>query len=68
MFIYREDLYVQEEEWLQRHPEGTPYPRNVAEIIIAKHRHGPTDTLKLLFNNRLVRFEPAPLDMEYAPS
>jgi replicative DNA helicase len=68
MFIYREDLYVQEEEWLQRHPEGTPYPRNVAEIIIAKHRHGPTDTLKLLFNNRLVRFEPAPLDMEYAQS
>jgi replicative DNA helicase len=66
MFIYREDLYVQEEEWLQRHPEGTPYPRNVAEIIIAKHRHGPTDTMKLLFNNRLVRFEPAPLDMEYA--
>ncbi|MBM3926354.1 MAG: replicative DNA helicase [SAR202 cluster bacterium] len=66
MFIYREDLYVTEEEWMQRHPEGTIYPRNVAEIIIAKHRHGPTDTFKLLFNNRLVRFEPAPLDLEYA--
>ena len=68
MFIYREDMYTTEEEWMQRHPEGTPYPRNVAEIIIAKHRHGQTDTLKLLFNNRLVRFEPAPLDMEYASS
>ncbi len=66
MFIYREDLYTTEEEWLQRHPDGRPYPKNVAEIIIAKHRHGPIGSLKLLFQDRLVSFESAPLDVEYA--
>lgn len=65
MFIYREDLYTTEEEWLQRHPNGG-YPKNVAELIIAKHRHGPIGSLKLLFRDSLLRFEPAPLDMELA--
>ena len=65
MFIYREDLYTTEEEWLQRSPDR-PYPRNIAELIIAKHRNGPTGTIKLLFRDKLVRFEPAPLDIEYA--
>lgn len=66
MFIFREDLYTTEEEWLQRHPDGTPYPQNIAEVIIAKHRHGPIGTIKLLFRNKVVRFEPAPLDLEFA--
>ena len=66
MFIFREDLYTTEEEWLNRFPEGPEYPRNVAEIIIAKHRHGPVGSIKLLFQNRHVRFEPAPLDREFA--
>ena len=66
MFIYREDLYTTEEEWLNRFPEGPEYPRNVAEIIVAKHRHGPIGNIKLLFHNRHVRFEPAPLDREFA--
>ena len=66
MFIYREDLYTTEEEWLNRFPEGPEYPRNVAEIIVAKHRHGPIGNIKLLFHNSHVRFEPAPLDREFA--
>ena len=66
MFIYREDIYTTEEEWLQRRPDGQPYPKNIAEVIIAKHRHGPIGTIKLLFRDKLVRFEPAPLDMEFA--
>ena len=66
VFIYREDLYTTEEEWLHRYPDGRPYPRNIAELIIAKHRHGPIGTVKLLFRDRLVRFEPAPLEMEFA--
>ena len=65
MFIYREDLYTTKEEWEQRNPAVT-YPKNIAEVIIAKHRHGPSGALKLLFRDRLVRFEPAPLEMEFA--
>jgi replicative DNA helicase len=66
MFIYREDLYTTEEEWLQRRPDGKPYPKNIAEVIIAKHRHGPIGNIKLIFSDKLVRFEPAPLDVEFA--
>jgi replicative DNA helicase len=66
MFIYREDLYTTEEEWLQHYPDR-PYPRNIAELVIAKHRHGPIGAVKLLFRDRQVRFEPAPLEMEFAP-
>ena len=40
-FIHREDLYTTEEEWSQTHP-GQEYPRNIAEIIVAKNRKGPT--------------------------
>jgi len=56
MFIYREDVYYTEEEWDQQFP-GRPYPRNIAEIIVAKHRHGPTGSVKLRFRDNLVRFE-----------
>ncbi len=65
MFIYREDIYQTEEEWLSRSPDK-PYPRNIAEIIVLKHRHGPVGNIKLLFRDRLVRFESAELDQEYA--
>jgi replicative DNA helicase len=56
LFIYREDLYVTEEEWERRNP-GTPYPRNIAEVIVAKHRHGPIGSVHLYFNDRYARFE-----------
>ena len=63
MFIYRDDLYFTEDEWASRFPDK-PFPRNVAEIIVAKHRHGPVGTLKLLFREKLVRFEPAPMEQQ----
>jgi len=56
VFIFREDLYHTEEEWEQRFPERI-YPKNVAELIIAKHRHGPIGSVHLYFRDRLVRFE-----------
>ena len=56
MFISREDVYFTENEWEQQFP-GRPYPRAIAEIIIAKHRHGPTGSVKLRFRDHLVRFE-----------
>ena len=56
MFIHREDVYVTEEEWNQVRP-GQEYPRNIAEIIIAKHRKGPTGSVRLEFIDNLVRFD-----------
>ena len=63
MFIYREDVYYTEDEWDQHFP-GRPYPRNIAEIILAKHRHGPTGSVKMRFRDNLVRFEPLPRGAE----
>jgi replicative DNA helicase len=56
MFIHREDAYYTEEEWDQQFPERT-YPKSIAEIILAKHRHGPTGSVKLRFRDHLVRFD-----------
>ncbi len=56
MFIHREDVYTTEEEWTQMHP-GQEYPRNIAEIIVAKHRKGPTGSVQLQFIDNLLRFE-----------
>jgi replicative DNA helicase len=66
MFIYREDMYSTEEEWMQQHPDQR-YPKNIAELLIAKHRHGPNGSLKLLFQDELVSFRPAPIDREFIP-
>ena len=57
MFIHREDMYVTEEEWGQTHP-GQPYPRGMAELIVAKHRKGPTGSVMLQFRDNQVRFDP----------
>lgn len=45
IFIYREDYYV----------EDSP-AQNIAEIILAKHRHGATGTVKLFFRKELTLF------------
>ena len=56
MFIHREDLYYTEETWEQQFP-NRDYPKNLAEIIVAKHRHGPTGSVKMRFRDNLVRFD-----------
>ncbi len=55
LFVYRDEVYATEEEWRRDHPEES-YPRP-AQIIIAKHRNGPTGTLHLRFRQKLARFE-----------
>ena len=57
-FIYREDQYIKEEEW-DSSPQniGTPYPKNIAKIIIAKHRNGPVGEFPLYFREDLIKFE-----------
>jgi replicative DNA helicase len=46
MFIYRDELYNEES------PD-----RGTAEIIVAKHRNGPTDRIRLAFLGHHTRFE-----------
>ncbi|MER2598182.1 MAG: replicative DNA helicase [Caldilineales bacterium] len=45
MFIYREDMYNEETD-----------RQNVADVIIAKHRNGPTGTVSLFFRKELTQF------------
>lgn len=46
-FIYREEFYKPNKE----------EARGLAEVIIGKHRNGPTGTVRLAFINELARFE-----------
>ncbi|MGD0765042.1 MAG: replicative DNA helicase [Dehalococcoidia bacterium] len=57
IFIYREEIYVRKEDWEMVHADGTPYPAGDAQIIVAKHRNGPTGTIHLRFRNKIARFE-----------
>jgi replicative DNA helicase len=57
LFIYRDEYYYKnEEEWLAAHPDRE-YPREEADVIIAKHRNGPTGRIKLRFRHNLAKFE-----------
>jgi replicative DNA helicase len=57
LFIYRDEYYYKtEDEWLAAHPDRE-YPREEADVIIAKHRNGPTGRIKLRFRQSLARFE-----------
>jgi replicative DNA helicase len=49
MLLHREDYYRMSEPDFQ--------PDNIAELIIAKQRNGPTGTVKLTFLNKATRFE-----------
>jgi replicative DNA helicase len=46
MFIYREDMVKENSE-----------KKNIADVIVAKHRNGPTDSVPLYFRKELTKFE-----------
>lgn len=57
MFIYREDYYVEDTD-----------RQNIADIIVAKHRHGATGTASLFFRKELSQFRDLEIvrsDLEY---
>jgi len=56
VFIYRDDYYFNKEDWESQYPDKE-YPEGIAEIIIAKHRNGPTGQINLRFVPRLAKFE-----------
>jgi replicative DNA helicase len=45
LFIYREDYYVEDTD-----------RQNIADILVAKHRHGATGTVSLYFRKELTQF------------
>ncbi len=59
MFIYREDKYVSREEYQRLHPDRPTdsYPSGITQIVLAKHRNGPTGTIHLRFREKVARFE-----------
>jgi replicative DNA helicase len=64
MFIYRPDKYIDEAAWERLHPAGEIYPKNIAQVIIAKHRNGPTGQVDLVFFERSTKFGNAAVDMQ----
>jgi replicative DNA helicase len=79
MFIFREEYYLDRDEPVQHQNETDEHflkkretwerrldeKRNLAEIIIAKQRHGPIGLVNLMFQGTYTRF--GNLDREHAP-
>jgi replicative DNA helicase len=59
LFIYREAMYSSREEWEALHPDRIrePYPEHLAQLIVAKHRNGPTGVVNVKFTADYSKFE-----------
>jgi replicative DNA helicase len=57
VFVHREEAYYPNvEDWQNQFPDRE-YPREIADVIIAKHRNGPIGQVKLRFRHNLAKFE-----------
>jgi len=60
--VYREEYYLKTREpdpstpehakWMEKLDKAT----NRAEVLVEKHRHGPTNKIDLFFDDRFTRF------------
>jgi replicative DNA helicase len=59
VFIYREEKYMSREDWQSQNPEKGPgqYPAGKAQLIVAKHRNGPTGVIEVIFRDNISKFE-----------
>jgi len=63
LFIYREEYYMQKSQPRENTSEFFEWQENMekitglAEVIIAKQRHGPTGTIRLQFQAEFTRFQ-----------
>lgn len=55
MLLYRPEYYLRQRG--QEDDEGAAELRGLAELILSKHRNGPTGTVKLQFFQSFMRFE-----------
>ena len=56
LFLYRQDQVYNQQDWENAFP-AQPYPESLAELIVAKHRNGPTGSSMLYFNEPIMRFD-----------
>jgi replicative DNA helicase len=67
VFISRDEMYITEDQWKKDYDiESNPYPRGVADIVIAKHRNGPTGERKLRFVSSITKFEDLEVEISAA--
>ncbi len=63
MFLYREEYYLTRSLAPESHDKNITYQqkintvKNIADVIISKHRNGPTDTVQLFFDGSTTRFD-----------
>jgi len=56
LFIHRDEVYYTQEAWERSNPDK-PYPKGIANIIVAKHRNGPIGQRDLRFRQSIAKFE-----------
>jgi len=62
LFVYREEYYVSRAEPREGTPEHLTWQdemdrtMGLAEVIVAKQRHGPVGTVKMQFTGEFTRF------------
>ena len=65
MFVYREEYYLQK-DGESANQQKLDEARGKADIIIGKHRNGPTGVVKLAFHGEFTRFDNLAYADDYA--